>query len=50
MNEHGFLPKTKREDLDERLTRRLDQWYERVGIVPDRWQEGSEVMPWEPSP
>jgi alkylhydroperoxidase family enzyme len=26
-NERGFLPKAKREDLDDRLARRLDRWY-----------------------
>jgi hypothetical protein len=28
VNERGFLPKAKREELDERLTRRLERWYE----------------------
>ena len=28
MNEHGRLPKARREDLDEQLTRRLDRWYD----------------------
>ena len=28
MNERGRLPKAKREDLDERLLRRLDRWYD----------------------
>ena len=28
MNERGFLPKARREDLDEQLTRRLERWYE----------------------
>lgn len=27
-NERGLLPKARREDLDERLTRRLQRWYE----------------------
>jgi hypothetical protein len=27
-NERGLLPKARREDLDERLTRRLERWYE----------------------
>jgi len=27
-NERGLLPKARREDLDERLTRRLRRWYE----------------------
>lgn len=27
MNERGRLPKAKREELDEQLTRRLDRWY-----------------------
>lgn len=27
-NDRGFLPKARREDLDERLTRRLQRWYE----------------------
>jgi hypothetical protein len=26
-NDSGFLPKARREDLDEKLTRRLDRWY-----------------------
>jgi alkylhydroperoxidase family enzyme len=26
-NERGFLPKAKREDLDQQLTRRLERWY-----------------------
>ena len=26
-NDRGFLPKARREDLDERLRRRLDRWY-----------------------
>jgi alkylhydroperoxidase family enzyme len=26
-NDRGFLPKARREDLDERLRRRLEQWY-----------------------
>ena len=30
MNERGFLPKAKREELDERLIRRLERWYERA--------------------
>jgi hypothetical protein len=28
MNERGRLPKARREDLDEQLTRRLGRWYE----------------------
>jgi hypothetical protein len=28
MNERGRLPKAKREELDEQLTRRLDRWYD----------------------
>jgi hypothetical protein len=28
MNEHGRLPKAKREELDEQLLRRLDRWYD----------------------
>lgn len=28
MNEHGHLPKAKREELDEQLLRRLDRWYD----------------------
>jgi hypothetical protein len=28
MNERGRLPKAKREELDERLTARLDRWYD----------------------
>lgn len=32
-NQHGFLPKAKREDLDERLRRRLDRWY--ANAYPD---------------
>ncbi|MCA1842636.1 MAG: hypothetical protein LC792_05490 [Actinobacteria bacterium] len=28
MNERGFLPKAKREELDERMARRLERWYE----------------------
>ena len=28
MNEHGRLPKAKREELDEQLLRRLDKWYD----------------------
>jgi hypothetical protein len=28
MNERGFLPKAKREELDERMVRRLGRWYE----------------------
>jgi hypothetical protein len=28
MNEHGHLPKAKREELDEQLARRLDRWYD----------------------
>jgi hypothetical protein len=28
VNERGFLPKARREDLDEQLTRRLERWYE----------------------
>jgi hypothetical protein len=28
MNEHGWLPKAKREELDEKLRRRLDRWYD----------------------
>jgi hypothetical protein len=27
-NEHGMLPKARREDLDERLRRRLERWFE----------------------
>src|SRR4051812_8368655 len=27
VNTRGFLPKADREDLDERLQRRLDKWY-----------------------
>ena len=27
-NDRGPLPKARREDLDERLTRRLERWYE----------------------
>jgi hypothetical protein len=27
-NERGLLPKARREELDERLTRRLQRWYE----------------------
>jgi hypothetical protein len=27
-NQRGLLPKARREDLDERLTRRLQKWYE----------------------
>jgi hypothetical protein len=29
-NQRGLLPKVRREDLDERLTRRLQNWYERA--------------------
>ena len=29
-NEAGLLPKAKWEDLDERLKRRLERWYERA--------------------
>jgi hypothetical protein len=28
MNERGRLPKAKREELDEKLLRRLDRWYD----------------------
>jgi hypothetical protein len=28
MNEHGRLPKAKREELDEQVLRRLDKWYD----------------------
>ena len=28
MNERGRLPKAKREELDERLSARLDRWYD----------------------
>ena len=28
MNERGRLPKARREELDERLTARLDRWYD----------------------
>lgn len=28
VNERGLLPKANRENLDERLQRRLDRWYE----------------------
>ena len=28
MNERGFLPKARREELDGRQTRRLERWYE----------------------
>jgi len=28
MNEHGWLPKARREELDEKLRRRLDRWYD----------------------
>ena len=28
MNERGRLPKARREDLDEQLTRRLGRWYD----------------------
>ncbi len=28
MNEHGRLPKAKREELDEQVLRRLDRWYD----------------------
>jgi hypothetical protein len=27
-NERGLLPKAQRDELDERLQRRLDRWYE----------------------
>ena len=27
MNDHGLLPKARREDLPEELRRRLDRWY-----------------------
>jgi hypothetical protein len=27
-NDRGLLPKASREELDERLARRLDRWYE----------------------
>ena len=27
-NDSGYLPKARREDLDEKLKRRLDRWYE----------------------
>ena len=27
-NDSGFLPKARREDLDEKLKRRLERWYE----------------------
>ena len=30
MNERGFLPKAKRSELNEQLTRRLERWYERA--------------------
>ncbi|MDT7773351.1 MAG: hypothetical protein QOC67_2275, partial [Pseudonocardiales bacterium] len=26
-NDRGFLPKARREELDERLRQRLDRWY-----------------------
>ena len=29
-NERGLLPHAKREDLSEKLTRRLERWYERA--------------------
>lgn len=32
-NQHGFLPKARREDLEERLRRRLDRWY--ANAYPD---------------
>jgi hypothetical protein len=28
MNEHGRLPKARREELDAQLLRRLDRWYD----------------------
>jgi hypothetical protein len=28
MNERGRLPKAKRDELDERLSQRLDRWYD----------------------
>ncbi|MCA1845333.1 MAG: hypothetical protein LC792_19490 [Actinobacteria bacterium] len=28
MNDRGFLPKANRDDLDERMSRRLERWYE----------------------
>ncbi len=55
-NDRGFLPKARREDLDEGLQLGMcigfgigwQRFNQAFGILPDSWRDGS-ALPWEQS-